>query len=432
MDEKETVTEVHLSEEQIKDLDNGTVEVASGSVKSEKKKGFAKFFIGFLAGFATVLVILTVVMIAGMLYMKKVNPNSLINTKVIYKIDLLNTIIKAVYYEDVPDEDVIEGIYSGIIKSTGDRYSEYYPAEEMTEVNAGWEGKFYGIGAVLTLDPNSSYTRIESVELDSPAERAGILAGDYIEKVDGESVVGMSLTDVVSRVRGEDKTEVVLTVIRSGRRYDISVIRGEIKSTVVAYEKQEDDIGYIQIAKFSDVAVEQFTDCMAKAKADNVKALIIDLRGNPGGGLDTVVAICNQFMPAGLVVYTEDKNGKKSEFFSDGKSELSIPVIVLVNENSASASEILAGAVKDTGFGTIVGKTTYGKGVYQNVVPLPDGSTVKITAGRFFSPAGNCFHQIGVAPDVEVDLDVDAYLEDGTDTQFNKAMDVAREKIAGK
>ena len=435
MDENEVVTEIHLSDEQISDMDKGTVEIASGSVsgqKPKKKKGAPKFLLGFLAGFATMLVILLVTFIICFGIIKRANPNSLINSQVIYKADLLNTILKVFYYEDVSDEDVVEGIYSGIIKSTGDKYSEYYPAEDMDMVNSNWEGKFYGIGAVLTIDPDSSYTKIESVELDSPAEKAGVMAGDYIEKVDGENVVGMDLTDVVSRVRGENNTDVVLTVIRGGRRYDITVTRGEITTTAVAYEMEDDNIAYIQIGKFSDVAEPQFEEAIKNAKADGAKGLIFDLRGNPGGGLDTAVAMCNQFMPAGLIVYTEDKNQNRKEYFSDGKNEWDIPIVVLVNGNSASASEIMTGAIKDTGIGTIVGTTTYGKGVYQNVIPLPDGSSVKITAGRFFSPAGTCFHGVGIEPDVEVELDVDAYLDEGIDTQYDKAVEVLKEKMNSK
>lgn len=443
MNENETLTDIELSEETINNMNNGTVEIQaeisktktdrkSGKTPEEKEKrdkGLIKFLFGCVVG-STVTVLILVIVSFILLFGVRLTPKgSLLSNAAIYKFDLLRTILKVIYYEDVSDEDMLEGAYRGLVNSTGDKYTTYYSTEDLKITNASWEGKFYGIGAVLTSDPNSSYTLIESVELGSPAEKAGVKGGDYIKAVDGQDVVGMSVTDVVKLVRGEEGTEVKLTLVRAGALKEISIIRSEITMDAVYYEKKEDGIAYIQIGTFSDVSVKQFGEKMDEAKKDGAKGLIIDLRGNPGGGLDVVVDICKQFMPAGLIVYTEDKSGKRTDYTCDGSNEWDIPLVVLTDESSASASEIMTAAIKDSGFGTIVGKKTYGKGVYQSVVPIPDGSAVKVTSGKFFSPNGVCFHQIGIEPDIEVDLDVDKYLDEKIDTQLDKAIEVLKEKM---
>lgn len=353
----------------------------------------------------------------------------LLDEATVAKIGKLKTILDNYYYEDVSIDTLREAIFHSIISSTKDRYSTYYSEEELRSANEDWEGKFYGIGAVLTIDPESTYTMIDSVNVGSPAEKAGIKAGDYIMEVDGVDVGGWTLTEVVKVVRGEDGTDVVLTIVRAGVAMEITVTRGEVTIDDVVYEKKEDGIGYIRIASFSDIAVSEFADSIAQAKADDVKGIIVDLRGNPGGGLDVVYEICNEFMPQGLVVYTEDKYGNRDDYYCDGLNEWDIPMVVLIDGSSASASEIFAAAVKDHGVATLVGTKTYGKGVYQSVIQLTDGSAVKVTSGKFYSPNGVCFHGVGVEPDVEVPFDSEKYLEDETDNQLEKAIEVLKEKM---
>ena len=435
MNENETLTDIDLSDEKLKDLESGTVEIKAGvggnGDKDGKKKSrdVLKFLLGILCGFILALVCIAVISGVLLFGIRRTPRGSIVSNTVIYKLDLLKTILDVIYYEDVDETDMLEGMYRGLINSTGDKYTVYYSEEDMKMNNASWEGKFFGIGAVLTIDPASTYTVIDSVELGSPAEKAGIKAGDYIKEVDGKDVAGMTLTDVVQLVRGEEGTDVKLTIVRAGRAMEITVTRGEITMDTMYYEKKEDGIAYIQIAKFSDVTVNQFAEIMDEAKKDGAKGVIFDLRGNPGGGLDVVVDILDQFMPKGLMVYTEDKSGNRKDYYSKGASEWKIPMVVLVDGSSASASEIMTAAMKDYGVATIVGKKTYGKGVYQSIYPIPDGSAVKVTSGRFYSPNGVCFHQLGIEPDVDVELDVDAYLEDETDTQLNKAIEVLKEKM---
>ncbi len=421
--------EIRLDKENIEAVNSGSGEYTIQVEPKKKESGAGKFFLGVIAGAGGVLFGVLIVAIIILSVVPKGKRNTgLIDDTVISKVSYLKNIIDTMYYEDVSDEDLIEGIYRGIIASTGDRYSAYYSKEEL-EVSAGdWQGKFYGIGATLTLDPNTGYGLIDSTMPDSPAEKAGVKGGDIILKIDGEETFGMTLTEIVSRVRGEDGTEVVLTLERQGQEIEITVVRGEITETEVAYEKK-DDIGYIVIVGYDDIAYGQFVEALDKAKADKVKGVILDLRGNPGGDISVASNMCREIMPESLIVYTEDKNGGRQDYFCDGSKYWDIPMVVLVNGGTASAAEIMTAALQDTQMATIVGTKTYGKGVYQNVLSLQDGSAVKVTAGRFYSPNGTCFHGVGITPDVVVELDVDAYKADKTDTQLDKAMEILKKQI---
>lgn len=191
----------------------------------------------------------------------------------------------------------------------------------------------------------------------------------------------------------------------------------------------DSNIAYIQIAQFEDVTGDQFTEQIAKAREDGMKALILDLRNNPGGTLTSVIEVARQLLPKGLIVYTEDKNGERDEYKCDGSHELEVPLVVLVNENSASASEILSGAIKDYGIGTLLGTTTFGKGIVQKVFGITDGSAVKLTISHYYTPNGNDIHGVGIEPDETLDLDVDQYLKNGTDNQLERATEILEGEI---
>lgn len=222
-----------------------------------------------------------------------------------------------------------------------------------------------------------------------------------------------------------------ITVYRDGETdfLDFTVERRQIETPTVVYEMDEDQIATIQITEFDDVTIEQFEDCMQRAKEDGMKALVLDLRDNPGGSLQAVLEVCNHILPKGLVVYTEDKDGKRKEYNCNGRDELDVPMVVLVNGNSASASEILAGAIKDYKKGTLLGTTTFGKGIVQKIYALPDDSALKLTISHYYTPSGADIHGIGIVPDEELELDVDAYLEDGTDNQMDRAKEILRSQI---
>ena len=225
---------------------------------------------------------------------------------------------------------------------------------------------FYNVQLeILALDKETEGGRITQVMDGSPAKEAGVMDNDVIVEVDGENVLGLSLQDIVSKVKGPENTQVVLTLYREGETDYIerTVTRKKIESPTVEYELLENQIGYIQITEFDAVTTDQFIEALQQAKADNMKGLILDLRNNPGGNLADVIAISKEILPKGLIVYTEDKYGERKEYSCDGTKEIDVPMVVLVNGYSASASEILAGAIKDYGKGTILGTTTYGKGI---------------------------------------------------------------------
>ena len=352
---------------------------------------------------------------------------------ILIKMKTIRDAIDQYYYneDDVDPENMVDWVYAGMVASLGDPYSAYYTEEEWADMIEDTKGIYYGIGAYVSLDVNTGLTRINGVMEGTPAEKAGLRENDLIYLIDGEEITGYELSEVVSKMKGEEGTIVHLTIYREGEPdyLEVDVIRGEIESPTVSYEMLEDDIGYISISEFDDVTVDQFTEALAVVKGSNAKGLILDLRGNPGGRLAAVVDIARQILPEGLIVYTEDKNGKRTEYSCDGKNTLQIPLVVLVNRNSASASEILAGAVKDYGIGKLVGMKTFGKGIVQRILPLTDGTALKLTVSAYYTPNGNNIHNIGIEPDIECELDTEAYYNDGIDSQLNRAIEEVRKMI---
>lgn len=356
---------------------------------------------------------------------------SVANPETINKMNILEELVTANYLRDVEKEEMQEGVYRGMIAALDDPYSQYYSKEEQEELQKKTQGIYYGIGASVTIDQETNLPRIAKVFEGTPAQEAGILANDLLYMVDDTLVQGMDLLSAVSLVKGDEGTTVHLTVIREGETdyLEFDVERRKLENETVEYRMLDEEIGYIQITEFDNVTVDQFTDALATCKGSGMKGLILDLRGNPGGNLSTVCDIARMMLPEGLIVYTEDKEGKRVEYSCDGEHPLEAELVVLVDGNSASASEILAGAVKDYGIGTLVGTTTYGKGVVQHILKISDGSAVKLTASKYYTPKGNDIHEVGIAPDVEVSFDGEAYLEDGTDNQLEEAISIMKEKI---
>ena len=362
--------------------------------------------------------------------------SSAIDSALISKLQMLEeTIDKYYYLDEVSNEELQTGIYRGIMNSLGDPYSEYYSAEELNALMEQTEGIYYGIGAYIELDSETGFPKINGTIAGAPAESANLRANDIIYEVDGESTYGLTLTEVVSMIKGPENTEVVLTIVRSGEAdyLDITVKRKKVETPTVTLEMLEDGMAYIQVTEFDEVTIDQFADALATAKGSGMKGMILDLRANPGGSLNSVVEMARMLLPEGMIVYTEDKNGKRVEYTCDGKKQLDTPLVVLVDMNSASASEIMAGAIKDHGIGTLVGTTTFGKGIVQQIIPFRDGSAVKITISAYYTPNGNNIHGVGIEPDVEVPFDGEAYYgsEDRPDNQLEAAKDVLRE-LMGK
>lgn len=359
--------------------------------------------------------------------------NSVINNETLSKMAAIEaTVDENFYFEGVTEEELQTGIYRGMIEALNDRYAVYYTAEELTAQLEQNEGVYYGIGAYVTMNTETQTPYISGVIEGTPAEEAGLRIDDIIYAVDGTATFQMALEEVTGLIKGEEGTRVTLTLIRDGVAFDQDVIRRRVNNPTVTSRMLDDEIGYISISEFKDTTVDQFTEAYAVIKGSNAKALILDLRGNPGGLLDAVVSIGQQILPEGLVVYTEDKNGERVEYKCDGTRKIEIPMVVLVNGGSASAAEVLTGAIKDYGVGTIMGTTTYGKGIVQKIIRLSDGSGVKLTTSGYFTPNGNNIHGTGIEPDVVVEFDSEAYYgEEQRDNQLEEAQEYLRKKLHG-
>lgn len=360
---------------------------------------------------------------------------SVVNDDVTEKMQAIEKIIDYYYYEeDVDREAMTDGIYDGMVASLGDPYSTYYSEEELQDIMEQTEGIYYGIGAYVSLDQTTGLGQISGVIAGTPAEAADLREGDLIYEVDGESAAGLELTEIVAMIKGEEGTTVHLTLIREGENdyVEVDIERRKVESPTVNYEVYDNGMGYIQITEFDDITVDQFTEALAVCKGSNVKGLILDLRSNPGGNLNAVVDIARELLPEGLIVYTEDRYGERTEYSCDGKNQLDIPLVVLINGNSASASEILAGAIKDYGIGTLVGTTSYGKGIVQRIISLQDGSAVKLTVSSYFTPNGNNIHGIGIEPDVVCEFDSESYYDKEIDNQLEEAENVLQKLIDKK
>ncbi len=410
--------------------------------REERGSGKGLFLAGLIAGVASALLIVAVCYLgvgiqssvesrqnsSGQVELKK---DSAIDADMIKKLQVLEESIKKYYFlGEVTDEELENGIYKGMFEALGDPYSEYYTAEELSDMMEQSEGIYYGIGAYVSLDTLTGLPKISGVIAGSPAEDKELRANDLIYEVDGVSTYGLSLTEAVAMIKGEENTEVALTIIREGESdyLEISLTRRKVESPTVEQSMLEDDMAYIQVTEFDDVTVDQFAEALAVSRGSGAKGIILDLRANPGGNLSAVVEMCRMILPKGMIVYTEDKYGKRSEYTCDGSRELDLPLVVLVDMNSASAAEIMAGAIKDYGIGTLVGTTTFGKGIVQQIKPLLDGSAMKITISAYYTPNGNNIHGIGIEPDVVCEFDGEAYYgsDDHPDNQLEKAKEVLK------
>jgi carboxyl-terminal processing protease len=353
--------------------------------------------------------------------------NSLLQQKDVQdKVDLLEKYIDGYYLYDYDEEDLKNGIYKGLMAGLADPYSTYYTAEEYTSMMESSTGRYYGIGVQVSQNINTGIITISKVFKNSPAIEVGLQAGDMVMKVAGTEVTGMDLNLVVTKIKGEEGEAVNIEVFResTGETLSLDVERRQVEITTIEYEMKEDRIGYIAFSDFEDVSYDQMMAAISTLEGMGMQGLILDLRGNPGGLLTSAVDIADAFLPEGLIVYTEDKYGNRDEYTSDEEHQFNKPLVVLIDGNSASASEVLAGAIKDYGAGTLVGTTSYGKGIVQSLIPLKDKTALKITVADYYTPNGNNIHGIGIEPDVVVERG-----EGDTDAQLDKAIEVMREKL---
>ena len=345
------------------------------------------------------------------------------------KLKNIQKLVGMYYLDEYEEEDLETGLLKGYVEGLDDPYSVYYDKEETQSLMESVQGEYSGIGAVMSQDLETGVITLIRVYEDSPAMKAGLKDGDILYKVEDMEVTGKDLSEIVSHIKGEKGTEVRLTVYREGQEDEIVVtaIRDEIEIETVSHKMLDGNIGYIAISEFEEKTVGQYRGAVEELNAQGMKGLIVDLRNNPGGSLSAVCEMSDYMLPEGLVVYTEDKSGEKQEYKSTAEESFDKPLVVLVNGNSASASEIFSGAIQDHGIGTIVGTQTYGKGVVQSIFDLKDGTCLKLTVSEYFTPNGNTIQGKGVTPDVEVKYEYDETNPE-KDNQLEKAVEVIETK----
>lgn len=346
------------------------------------------------------------------------------------KLDVLMELVENYYYEDVDEEEMLEYAAYGLIAGVGDVYSTYYTKEDMEKFNEETEGEYAGIGCQLLADPSDEMITITRVFKGSPAEEVGMRSGDKIVYVNDVYYSAYEMDEAVSVMRGEPGGEVKVTVLRGLETIDFNVERRVVNINYVEYEILENNIGYVMVYDFLGNAYEGFAEAIDAFREADVSGMIIDLRSNGGGLVDVCVDMADLILPEGVVVSMRDKYDAVEEYKIDNEY-YDVPMVLLVNGYSASASEILAGAVRDYGAGTIVGTKTFGKGVVQSALEFKDGSGIKLTTARYYTPSGECIHEVGIEPDVVVELDEDTVTRYGfnnlphdQDAQLQRAISV--------
>lgn len=350
------------------------------------------------------------------------------------KLEDIQKILDDNFYFEEDDQKKQDGIIKGYMEGLDDPYSVYYTKDEYAEFMEDTEGEYVGVGVQVSQANETKIITVVKVFDGSPAKEAGIEAQDVITKVDGEDVSDQELDAVVDKIRGVEGTDVTITVYRSsdGKDHDYTMKRKKVENPTVEYKMLSDNIGYISVSSFYEVTAKQFIDAVGDLNVQGMEGLIVDLRDNGGGLLDIAVEMLDFMLPEGKIVYTEDKNGNIIDAYnSTDEQQFTKPLVLLVNGYSASASEIFAGAIKDYGIGTLVGTNTYGKGIVQRMFPLDDGSAVKVTIAKYFTPKGNDIHKIGIKPDIEVEFDSAKYKESNgeEDNQLDAAINEMLKKM---
>lgn len=320
------------------------------------------------------------------------------------KLGELEQLINLYYLDEIDNLEVEDGIYTGLVDALDDPYSVYYDEEALSAMEESTNGEYAGIGAMMSQNPDTMEVQVIQCYDGTPSKEAGMLAGDVMISLNGEDITGLELSSIVAKIKDGETTPVTIGLLRDGEELELEVERRVVEIPTVEWEMLEDGIGYLRILEFDLVTVSQFEEAMKELEAAKMEKLIVDVRDNPGGVLQTVCEILDQILPEGLIVYTEDKYGHREEYRSDAANVFEKPLVVLVNENSASASEVFSGAIKDYGVGTLVGTKTFGKGIVQRLFHLSDGTGLKLTISKYYTPNGNDIHEKGIEPDVEVEM----------------------------
>lgn len=340
------------------------------------------------------------------------------------KLSKIDAVINEYYLNEseIDEEKMIEGIYSGYVAGLGENYTTYYTAQEYADLMESSSGEYSGIGVSVSQNVETGVITIVNPFENGPGYEAGMRKDDILFAVEGEEVTGQDINSVVAKIKGEAGTTVDLTVYRpsTDEYIDMTVERRVVQNPTVTYEMKDGNIGYIQVTEFDEVTVEQFSTAISDLQGQGMQGLVVDLRDNPGGLLSSVCDMLDRILPEGnLLVYTMDKDGNREEHYAEDEDSLDLPMIVLVNGNSASASEIFTAALQDYDKATIMGTTTFGKGIVQVILPLDDGSAVKVTQSQYYTPNGVCIHGEGVTPDIEVEYDASSE----NDNQLDDALE---------
>lgn len=418
----------------------------------QKIKSAGCFFRGLATGVTVTLVVLIIALVLNILlnkdYIETDNKEELMNNAwangntqvsedmsgIFSKAQYLQNIIDKYYYYEEDMDALADGIYAGMLESLGDPYSVYYDEESFKALTESTSGKYCGIGVVISQDPETLVITVVNAYEGCPGYEAGIKPGDIVIGADDIDFTGMDSSEAVSYIRGEEGTQVTIKIKRGDEILDLDVTRKQIDIPTIDYEQIDGKIAHISITSFDEVTYDQFKDALDEAKKDGCEGYIFDVRDNGGGLYSTVVDMLDDLLPAGKIVFTKDKNGKGSTEYSDDVC-LEAPMAVLINGNSASASEIFAGAIQDYGVGKVIGTKSFGKGIVQSIIPLGDGTAIKVTVSSYFTPNGRNIHGDGITPDIEVKLpmaenpdlkeeayDENGYLKDEYDTQLQEAV----------
>lgn len=345
------------------------------------------------------------------------------SSSIMSKLNLIQGRIDELFLFDYDKEKLEDTIYEGYVDGLGDPYTVYYTKDAFQDMMQSTQGTYYGIGVMISQAVDTGRISFVRVFSDSPAMEAGLQADDVLLKVEEEEVTGMPLDEVVSKIKGGEGTFVNITVYRESEKKEISVDveRRQVDMDTVYARMLDKETGYIELVEFDSVSTKQFEKALKDLHEQGMKSLVLDLRNNPGGLLDVAVDIADMLIDTGVVVSTADKYDKGQEYKATGEGKLGIPLVVLVNGNSASASEVLSGCIRDYGEGKLVGTQTFGKGIVQSIIPFSDGTAIKITTAHYYTPNGTDIHGTGITPDVVIEDDPETK---DVDEQLEKALEI--------
>lgn len=401
---------------------------SKGRFRKKKKQGSTGK--GILIGMLIVLIPLGLLLGAGIAFLKSsdsqltvVSNRYLDSSSILSKLNLIQGRIDQLYLFDYDKEKLEDSIYENYVDGLGDPYTVYYTKDAFQDMMQSTQGTYYGIGVMITQAVDTGRITFVRVFSDSPAMEVGLQPGDMLLKVEEEEVTGMSLDEVVSKIKGGEGTYVNLTLYRESedKEFSIDVERRQVDMDTVYSRMLDKETGYIELIEFDSVSTKQFEKALKDLYEQGMKSLVLDLRDNPGGLLDVAVDIADMLIDTGVVVSTADKDDKGQEYKATGEGKLGIPLVVLVNGNSASASEVLSGCIRDYKEGTLVGTQTFGKGIVQSIIPFTDGTAMKITTSHYYTPNGTDIHGTGITPDVVIEDDPETK---DVDEQLEKALEI--------